>query len=129
MKNTFSFVAIAIAAVTIYACGSSSSTAKSTEEKQAVSTTAATAQPEPTEKSIVVDVRSQQEWDNEGHAPCSILIPLNELQNRVEELKAYDKVTFVCRSGARAGRAAQFLKGQAFSQVENAGPWQNAPCN
>lgn len=80
-------------------------------------------------KSIVIDVRTQGEWDQDGHAPCTKLIPLDQLEQRMEELRSYEKITIVCRSGARAGNAAQMLKSKGFRNVQNAGPWQNAPCN
>jgi rhodanese-related sulfurtransferase len=79
-------------------------------------------------KAIVIDVRTQGEWDNDGHAPCTTLIPLDQLEQRIEELRPYEKITGVCRSGARAGNATQLLKSKGFKDVNNAGPWQNAPC-
>jgi phage shock protein E len=130
MKSLFVTSLFAIGAMVFTACGSSNTKHNSSEEAQTKeSTEEVTTDQTPSEiKSIVVDVRSQEEWDNDGHAPCTKLIPLPELESRVNELKGYDKVTFVCRSGGRAGRAKQFLEGQGFTNVENAGPWQNAPC-
>lgn len=131
MKSFFVTSLLALGVIAFTACGSSNTKQNSSEEAQTTeSTEEVTADETPSEmKSIVVDVRSQEEWDNDGHAPCTKLIPLPELESRVNELKGYDKVTFVCRSGGRAGRAKQFLDGQGFTNVENAGPWQNAPCN
>ncbi|MDG1747511.1 MAG: rhodanese-like domain-containing protein [Bacteroidia bacterium] len=130
MKSLLVTSLFAIGAIAFSACGSSNTKHNSSEEAQTTeSTEEVTAGQTPSEiKSIVVDVRSQKEWDNDGHAPCTKLIPLPELESRVNELKGYNKVTFVCRSGGRAGRAKQFLEGQGFTNVENAGPWQNAPC-
>lgn len=80
-------------------------------------------------KQIIVDVRSKEEWNFDGHAPCSVNIPLDEFESRIGELKAYDSIVLVCRSGARAGVAKNILLGSGFSHVENLGPWQNVKCN
>lgn len=115
---------LGVTATSVYACSGTKTVTDKTE------VTDATQNPDPKdEKMIVVDVRTQGEWDNDGHKDCSILIPLNELEGKMETLREYDKVVFVCRSGGRAGRATEMLKANGFKNVENAGPWQNAPCN
>jgi rhodanese-related sulfurtransferase len=78
-------------------------------------------------KDIIVDVRTPAEWQD-GHADCSVNIPLNELASKIEELKGYEKVTLVCRSGARASSAKSMLEGAGIRNVENLGPWQNVVC-
>ena len=78
-------------------------------------------------KSIIVDVRTPAEWQ-EGHADCSVNIPLNEIGSKIEDLKGYEKVTLVCRSGARASSAKSMLEGAGIRNVENLGPWQNVVC-
>lgn len=91
--------------------------------------------PKPTEQSgkktgeqIVVDVRSPEEWEHDGHAPCSVNYPLAELETKLEELKTYQRVVFVCRSGHRAAMATEMLKRAGFSDVQNGGPWQQIQC-
>ena len=82
------------------------------------------------EKQIIVDVRTTEEWQMDGHAACSVNYPLDEFENKIEELKAYDKVVLVCRSGNRAGIAkAKLLHAGYSKEVENLGPWQNVTCN
>lgn len=78
-------------------------------------------------KKIVVDVRTQAEW-NEGHAPCSVHIPLDIIETKADELKAYDEIVIVCRSGARAGHAKMQLEAMGLKNIENLGPWQNVKC-
>ena len=77
---------------------------------------------------IFVDVRTVEEWNNDGHANCSINIPLDQLEARMGELKKDQKVVLVCRSGKRAGTAKQLLESAGFTQVENSGAWQNIEC-
>lgn len=79
-------------------------------------------------KEIIVDVRSPEEWEFDGHADCSVNYPLDEIQERVEELKKYEHITLVCRSGNRAGVAKRILENAGIKNVENLGPWQNVTC-
>ena len=114
-------------------CSSTTTNASNTENSSAViadSNQEATASQDTTKagKTIIVDVRTPEEWTNDGHADCTTLIPLNELESKIETLRSYDKIVFVCRSGGRAGRAKELLESKGFKDVSNAGPWQNAPC-
>lgn len=81
-----------------------------------------------TNNEIIVDVRSPEEWEFDGHANCSVNFPLDEIQERIEELKKYDHITLVCRSGNRAGVAKRILESAGLKNVENLGPWQNIAC-
>ena len=60
-----------------------------------------------TEKPIVVDVRSLEEY-NEGHIPNAISVPLETIENEAEtKLKNKDDLILVyCRSGRRSREAA-----------------------
>lgn len=78
---------------------------------------------------IIVDVRTPEEWNFDGHAECSVNYPLDEFDDRIEELKGFDKVTLVCRSGGRAGVAkAKLISAGYTNPIENLGPWQNVTC-
>lgn len=80
-------------------------------------------------KQIIVDVRTPEEWNGDGHADCSVNYPLDSFGSKIEELKKYDKVILVCRSGARAGAAKKQLLDAGYTkEVENLGPWQNIKC-
>jgi phage shock protein E len=72
-------------------------------------------------KASVVDVRTPGEY-LEGHYPGAINIPLNELQNRLEEFKELKApIVAYCRSGARSGMAVSLLKQNGFNEVYNGG--------
>ncbi|REG88821.1 rhodanese-like domain-containing protein [Winogradskyella sediminis] len=73
---------------------------------------------------IILDVRSQQEWDG-GHIKNAIHIPINELNNRVDEIKKFDKpIITCCASGARSAKAAKFLNLNNIAAT-NGGGWIN----
>ncbi len=83
-----------------------------------------------TGKSIVIDVRSVEEWNNDGHANCSTNFPLDELEMHKAELAQYDTITYVCRSGGRAGQAADWSAENLPNKViQNGGAWENVACN
>lgn len=73
---------------------------------------------------IVLDVRTQEEWD-EGHSQGAKHIVLQTIPTNVDVIKSWNKpVIAVCRSGGRSGQATQFLK-QNGVDVINGGPWGN----
>jgi rhodanese-related sulfurtransferase len=79
---------------------------------------------------IVIDVRTEEEWNFDGHAKCSVNYPLDIFDDKIEELKQYDKIILVCRSGGRAGVAKAKLQSAGYNkEIENLGPWQNVSCN
>ena len=85
-------------------------------------------QKDSTNKIIIVDVRTPEEYTGDVHADCTVNYPLDQFAQHIDELKGYDKVVLVCRSGNRAGRALNMLVDAGYSKAENAGAWQDAPC-
>jgi phage shock protein E len=83
-----------------------------------------------TANTVVIDVRTSNEWAA-GHADRSTHIPVDQLAGRLAEVEALvggDKarpIVVVCRSGGRAARARELLLAQGFTHVDNGGAWQN----
>jgi rhodanese-related sulfurtransferase len=92
------------------------------------STAVAGDQTKTAKEEIIVDVRTVEEWNNDGHADCTVNYPLDEIDKHAEELKAYKKVTLVCRSGNRANTAKSQLEKAGVKNIVNLGPWQNVVC-
>lgn len=70
----------------------------------------------------IIDVRTQREWDS-GHIEGSRHIPLDDLKNHVDELKALNKPLVVCcESGVRSAKAAKFLNLNNIDAT-NGGGW------
>lgn len=75
-------------------------------------------------KGTIVDVRTPAEYMG-GHVSGSINIPLNEVPNRIEELKDMEQpLILCCASGNRSGQATYFLSAQGIACV-NAGSWMD----
>jgi len=115
---------IIVAFVLLFSLAQCNSQTKKTDNMKNSNTT------ETSTKQIIVDVRSIEEWNEDGHADCSVNYPLDQFQSKIEELKKYDKVILVCRSGNRAGIAKAQLQNAGYNkEIENLGPWQNVTCN
>lgn|GEM_PF-397670 len=63
-----------------------------------------------------LDVRSQEEWD-QVHIKNSILIPLDVLQNRLDELPRDRDIVVVCKSGHRSEDGMNILRQAGFSRA------------
>jgi rhodanese-related sulfurtransferase len=57
------------------------------------------------------DVRSPDEY-RAGHLPGAVLIPLNTLMARMNEIPKQDNVYLICHSGGRSAQAADYLARQ-----------------
>lgn len=65
---------------------------------------------------FLLDVRTQEEWDD-FHAPNTTLIPLNELESRLDELPQNEEIVVVCRSGNRSQVGRDILRNSGFEQT------------
>jgi len=73
----------------------------------------------------LIDVRTEAEFPD-GHLPGAVLIPYDEIASRLAELPADRSRTVVlyCRSGRRSGIAKKTLEDQGFTNVINAGGYE-----
>lgn len=70
----------------------------------------------------IVDVRTVEEYRS-GNVKGSINIPLQEFENRMDELKNLKQpLVLCCASGNRSGQATQFLMQQGI-ECCNGGSW------
>ena len=70
------------------------------------------------EPPVLVDVRAQNEW-NQGHIPGAVLIPVAEVEERIEEATPDRSraVILYCASGNRSARAAKTLEELGYEDV------------
>ena len=76
-------------------------------------------------KQLIVDVRTTEEWEMDGHAEGTVNYPLGELASYIDEIKKHDSVVLVCRSGGRAEVAKGMLLQAGIKNITNKGAWQN----
>ncbi len=75
-------------------------------------------------KGTILDVRTSREFSG-GSVAGSINMPLNEIPERINELKSMKApLILCCASGARSGQANSFLE-QYGIECYNAGSWLN----
>lgn len=72
------------------------------------------------EPPLLLDVRHEVEWEL-GKIAGALLIPLDELAQRLEELGhwRHKRVVVYCRSGVRSLRAAELLREKGFKSVHS----------
>jgi rhodanese-related sulfurtransferase len=70
---------------------------------------------------ILLDVRTPEEWAQDGHIEGAALIPLDELEARADELPADAEIVIYCRSGNRSAQAASLLIGLGYTDVADMG--------
>ncbi|MGE3298705.1 MAG: rhodanese-like domain-containing protein [Porticoccaceae bacterium] len=71
---------------------------------------------------LVIDVRTQAEFDA-GHIPGAVLIPHDQLAQRLDEVPADREVVVYCHSGHRATLAERLLTDHQRSVRQLDGSW------
>jgi len=70
----------------------------------------------------LVDVRASFEFAS-GHLPGAVNVPVQQIQQRLQELEPKDKPIIVyCHSGSRSQMAYDALKAAGFTQLYDLGP-------
>ncbi|MDO4708161.1 MAG: rhodanese-like domain-containing protein [Porphyromonadaceae bacterium] len=73
---------------------------------------------------FLVDVRSQGEFA-EGSVQGAVNIPLDEIENRIEEFEDKERIVVFCRSGNRSSQAKNILERHGITNVLNGGSWEH----
>lgn len=77
----------------------------------------------------ILDVRTLEEYES-GHIENAVLIPVTELEYRIDELDKQKDTLVYCKSGGRSATASQILVDNGFSSVYNMlggiTAWRNA---
>ncbi|MFX1366299.1 MAG: rhodanese-like domain-containing protein [Promethearchaeota archaeon] len=69
---------------------------------------------------LVLDVRDQSEYDF-NHICNATLIPVSELESRIDELESYSNTEIIvyCGTGGRSASASQILVNNGFTKIYN----------
>lgn len=69
-------------------------------------------------EAIIIDVRTPAEY-RDGHIPGVTNIPLDELEQRMNEVPKDKKVVLICRTGNRSAQGTKLLRSKGLSNVFN----------
>lgn len=75
-------------------------------------------------KPFLVDVRTPAEFA-EGHPKGALNIPLDKITSSLHKFKGKADIVVFCRSGGRSSQAKSILTANGFTNVTDAGPWDN----
>lgn len=64
----------------------------------------------------MIDVRTPDEYA-QGHVPGAKLMPLQALENNLDELNKEERYLVICRSGARSAQASEILVQNGFKNI------------
>ena len=67
---------------------------------------------------VILDVREPHEYDI-CRLPGSILIPLGQLGQRLDELNSDDEIVVHCKLGGRSAKAVEQMQQAGFTNVKN----------
>jgi rhodanese-related sulfurtransferase len=107
---------LAISSLSITACGTAPGAGAKAPAVQPDEISVDEAYQKYQEGVFLLDVRTQEEWD-EYHAPNTTLIPLDELEGRLDELPQNEEIVVVCRSGNRSQVGRDILRNNGFEQT------------
>ena len=102
--------------VTLSGCGASSATQAAYVNISVSDLQAKLSSGEPL---LLLDVRSPEEFANDGHIAQAVLIPLPELGQRLNEIPKDVPIACICRSGNRSQSACQQLTAAGYTPVYN----------
>ncbi len=75
-------------------------------------------QAQPDAAPLVLDVRSPEEFAT-GHVPGAVNIPYDKVASRLAEIPKDKDVVLYCRSGRRAGLAAETLEANGYTRLQH----------
>ncbi len=67
---------------------------------------------------MFLDVRTPEEY-KAGHIEGAVLLPVQELEKRLNEVSKDKRVYVYCHSGKRSAKASNILAGAGFNNIEN----------
>ena len=70
-------------------------------------------------RAVVLDVRTNEEY-MAGHIPGCRLIPVDEIENRADEVpRDADPILVICQGGGRSAAACEILSNKGFTNLVN----------
>lgn len=119
-------IALLLAACVVVGCTSETAPDSSSSPDAAVDSSSVVASTAPEGETIVIDVRSEEEW-NSGHVKQAFHIPHTEIAERISEVTddRDAKIVVYCAVGGRAAKAKAKLEELGYTNVENGGGYND----
>lgn len=123
LSKSFKSTTVLLALTSLFITTSCANTNGSNRTKQTEKTESKTTQENNQneidfEKAFFVDVRTPAEFAS-GHFENSTNIPLDQLEEMLEQFEGHSQIIVYCRSGSRSARAKEILEGHGFTNVIN----------
>ncbi|MEF3275964.1 MAG: rhodanese-like domain-containing protein [Chloroflexus sp.] len=117
--HRFSILLILVMAVIVTACGVTSTTTPTltTTLPANINVDRLKTMLDQHEQFFLLDVRTPQEFTKDGRIAQAKLIPLHELEQRLQELPADKPIVCICRSGNRSAVACDLLRSRGYTAV------------
>jgi rhodanese-related sulfurtransferase len=70
-------------------------------------------------KTLVLDVRTEKEFESDGHIDSALNIPIEKLEQELSKLEAYleKSISIICRTDKRSIKAANVLLKHGYQDV------------
>jgi len=123
--RSLSLLILVLGALALAACGAPATSAMTPTTPTTATTAGATTFGQMTvadlqtkldakEPLFLLDVRTPEEFSQDGHVAAATLIPLNELDSRLSELPTDKPIACICRSGNRSTVACTDLAARGY---------------
>ncbi|NTV64900.1 MAG: rhodanese-like domain-containing protein [Oscillochloris sp.] len=127
-----SVLMIVLGALALAACGGATSTSPSSPNSTAapaaetktlgqISVSDLKAKLDANENVFLLDVRTPEEFTQDGHVAQATLIPLDQLDSRLSELPTDKPILCICRSGNRSTTACNDLLARGYDATNVTG--------
>ncbi len=120
MQHAFKFALLVVLAI-LTACGTTTTIPGATSTPNEITVAQLKNMLDQNENFLLLDVRTPTEFVQDGRIAQSRLIPLQELEQRLNELPADKPIICICRSGNRSAAACDLLRSRGYQAINVVG--------
>ena len=116
MQHAFKFAVLVVLAI-LTACGATTTISNTTSTSKEITVAQLKNMLDQNENFLLLDVRTPAEFVQDGRVAQSTLIPLQELEQRLNELPTDKPIVCICRSGNRSAAACDLLRSRGYEAI------------
>ncbi len=120
MQHAFKFAVLVVLTI-LTACGATTTIPSAASTPKEITVAQLKTMLDQNENFLLLDVRTLTEFVQDGRIAQSRLIPLQELEQRLNELPADKPIVCICRSGNRSAAACDLLRSRGYEAINVAG--------